>query len=213
MSMAISGRFADSPAGRVIRVIQVRGKVSIKDLAADLDVTASAVRMHLAQLRASGAIRAEKVREGVGRPYYVYSLTPEAHDMLYQEPGDLARILLEEVSETQGPDALQTILRRVGTRLADKYRDQIPEQELPERVRALAELLEQRGLVVEIQETGDGYLFREYGCPYRNAAVGNRAVCDMEQQVIARLLGSGVKLTECVLDGHRACEFSIVEGK
>ncbi len=212
-SMAVSGWFADSSAGRVLRAIQVRGKASIKDVAADLGVTASAVRLHLAQLSASGALHTEKVREGVGRPYYVYSLTPEAHDMLYRESGDLARMLLEEVSETQGPDALRAILRRVGTRLADKYRDQIPDQDLAERVRALAGLLEQRGLTVEIQETGEGYLFREYGCPYRNAAVGNREVCDMERQVIARLLGSGVKLTECVLDGHPACQFSIVEGK
>jgi hypothetical protein len=32
----------------------------------------------------------------------------------------------------------------------------------------------------------------------------------MEQQVMGRLLESGVELTQCVLDGHRGCRFTIV---
>lgn len=210
--MSLSGQFADTPAGRVLKAIQVRGKASIKDVAADLGVTASAVRLQLAQLQASGAIRTDKVREGVGRPYYVYSLTPQAYGLLYRETGDLARMLLEEVSETQGQDALRALLGGLGKRLADKYRDQVPGRDLPDRVRAWADLLDRRGLAVEIEETGEGYVLREYGCPYHNLAVENRAVCEMERQVVARLLGSGVKLTKCVLDGHRGCEFTIFDG-
>ena len=112
--MAYSWEFANTAAGKVLKAIQMRGKASIKEVAADLGVTTSAVRLHLAQLQASGAIRADKVREGVGRPYYAYSLTPEAHNLFYKDYGDLARLLLEEVTETQGPEALQAVLGRVG---------------------------------------------------------------------------------------------------
>jgi hypothetical protein len=31
----------------------------------------------------------------------------------------------------------------------------------------------------------------------------------MERQVMARLLESGVRLTHCVLDGYRGCQFAI----
>jgi DeoR family suf operon transcriptional repressor len=207
--MSLSWEFANTPAGRVLKAIQMRGKASIKDVAADLGVTTSAVRLHLAQLQASGAIRADKVREGVGRPHYAYSLTPKAHDLFYKDYGDLARMLLEEVTETQGPDALQAVLGRVGARLADKYRDQVPGQDLAQRVRAWADLLDQRGVAVQVERTGEGFVLREYGCPYQNVAVENRAVCEMERQVMASLLESGVKLTQCVLDGHRGCRFTI----
>jgi predicted ArsR family transcriptional regulator len=210
--MTYSWEFANTPAGKVLKAIQMRGKASIKDVAADLGVTTSAVRLHLAQLQASGAIRTEKVREGVGRPHYAYSLTPEAHNLFYKDYGDLARLLLEEVTETQGLEALQAVLGRVGDRLANKYRDQVPGQDLAERVQAWGELLDQRGVTVKIERTGDGFVLREYGCPYQNVAVESRAVCEMERQVMARLLESGVKLTHCVLDGHRGCEFAIVEG-
>ena len=200
--MTFSWEFANTPAGRVLKAIQMRGKASIKDVAADLGVTTSAVRMHLAQLQASGAIRADTVREGVGRPHFAYSLTSDAHNLFYKDYGDLARMLLEEVTETQGPDALQAVLGRVGDRLAD----------LNERVRAWAGLLDQRGVAVEIERTGEGFVLREYGCPYQNVAVESRAVCEMERQVMARLLESGVTLTQCVLDGYRGCQFTIVEG-
>jgi predicted ArsR family transcriptional regulator len=209
--MSYSWEFSNSPAGRVLKAIQLRGKASIKDVAADLGVTPSAIRLHLTQLQASGAIRASKVREGVGRPYYVYSVTPEAHNLFYKDYGDLARLLLEEVNEIQGAEALQGVLRRVGERLADIYQDQIRSHELAERVSSWAELLDQRGISVEVEQTKEGYVIREYGCPYQNVAVESRAICEMERQVMARLLESGVKLTQCVLDGHRRCQFTISE--
>ena len=208
--MTYGWEFSSTTAGRVLKAIQMRGKASIKDVAADLGVTASAVRLHLTQLAGRGAIQTEKVREGVGRPYYVYSVTSEGHNLFFNDYGDLARLLLEEVTETQGPDALQSVLRRVGDRLADLYRDQIWSQKLADRVNAWAELLDQRGVSVEVERTGEGYVLREYGCPYRSVATGNRALCEMERQVMARLLESGVRLTQCMLDGHRDCQFTIL---
>ncbi len=209
--MTYGWEFSNTPAGRVLKAIQVRGKASIKDVAADLGVTTSAVRLYLAQLEARGVIQTEQVREGVGRPHYIYSLTPDGYDFFAKDYGDLARLLLEEVAKTQGPDALRNVLSRVGDRMADLYRDRIAGHDLSERVRAWAELLDQRGVSVEIERTGDGYVVREYGCRYRNVAVENRAVCDMERQVMARLLESGVRLTQCVLDGSHGCQFAILQ--
>jgi predicted ArsR family transcriptional regulator len=136
-------------------------------------------------------------------------VTPEAHNLFHKDYGDLARLLLEEVQETQGSDALQGVLRRVGDRLAKAYQGQVWGQELSDRLVAWADLLDQRGIPVEIEKTDEGFVFREYGCPYHNVAMDNRAVCEMERQVMARLLESGVKLTQCVLDGHRRCQFTI----
>jgi predicted ArsR family transcriptional regulator len=189
----------------------MHGQASIKDVASDLGVTTSAVRLHLTQLQANGAIRAEKVREGVGRPHYVYSVTPQAHNLFHKDYGDLAKLLLEEVGETQGTEALQGVLRRVASRMAALYKDQVGGLALVDRVNAWAELLDQRGVTVEIEKTAEGFVLQEYGCPYQNVALENRAVCEMERQVMARLLESGVQLTECVLDGHRGCQFTIAQ--
>jgi DeoR family transcriptional regulator, suf operon transcriptional repressor len=211
--MTFSWDFANTPAGKVLKAIQIRGEATIKEVARDLGVTASAVRLHLTMLEAKGAIHADPVREGVGRPYYVYSATPEAHNLFYKDYGELARLLLQEVGATEGPEALQRVLRRVSERLAATYRDRVWGRDLADRVLSWAELLDQRGVVVQVEETGEGYILREYGCPYQNVAVENRAVCEMERQVMARLLESGIRLTQCILDGSHGCEFVVVDGE
>jgi DeoR family suf operon transcriptional repressor len=209
--MAYYQEFANTLAGEVLKAIQMRGQASIKELAADLGVTPSAVRQHLIQLQARDAILARKVREGVGRPYHVYSVTPQAHNLFPNDYGELAQLILEEVVSTQGGKALQRLLRRVSNRLAAKYQDQVWGQELADRLAAWAKLLDKRGVLVEIEKTKDGYVLREYGCPYQSVATKNRAVCELERQVMARLLESSIKLTQCILDGHRGCQFAISE--
>jgi predicted ArsR family transcriptional regulator len=211
--MTYSWEFSNTTAGKVLKAIQMRGQASTKDIAADLGVTTSAVRLHLTQLQASGAVHTDQVREGVGRPHYVYSVTPEAQDLFRKDYGQVAKLLLEEVSEIQGDDALQAVLRRVGDRLASMYRDQVAGRELADRVEAWAELLDLRGVSVKVERTEDGFVLQEYGCPFQNLAGDNRAVCEMEQHLMGRLLESSVELTHCVLDGHRGCRFTIVGDK
>jgi len=209
--MAYYREFANTPAGEVLKTIQMRGQASIKELATDMGVTRSAVRLHLLRLQARGAIRAKQVREGVGRPYHVYSVTPRAHNLFQNDYGELTQLLLEEIALTQGGEALQRLLRRISDRLVDKYRDHVWGQKLADRLTAWAELLDRKGVMVKIKKTGDGYVLQEYGCPYQSVATENRAVCEMERQVMARLLESGVKLTQCALDGHHGCQFTITE--
>jgi predicted ArsR family transcriptional regulator len=210
--MTVSWQFANTPAARVLKAVQLRGRASIKDVAGDLDVTPSAVRMHLAQLQASGAVQADKVREGVGRPHYVYSLTAEGHSLFRRDYGELAKLLLDEVTQARGSDSLQDVLRRLSARMAETYRDRVLGQDLAARLQAWAELLDERGVAAQIQPTEAGYVLREYGCPYHNVALENRAVCELERQVMTQLLESGVELSHCVLDGHHGCQFIITDG-
>jgi len=213
--MSNGWHFSNTPAARVLKAIQVRGKASIKDVAGDLGVTASAVRQHLAQLEASGAVESVKIREGVGRPYYLYSVTPEGHNMFHKDYGDLARLLLslllDEVGRNREAGAIHEVMRRVSGQLADLYRDSVSGESLAERLQSWADILDQRGVSVEIRQTEDGFELREYGCPYQAVAFENRAACELERRVMARLLAPTVELKNCVLDGYHGCQFRIVQ--
>ena len=209
--MVYPWEFANTTTGKVLKAIRVRGKARIKDVAADLGVTASAVRQHLAQLEAQGTVQAEKVYEGIGRPYYVYSVTAQANSLFHKDCGELTGLLLEEFVRTQGSEALQRVLQRVGDRLTLLYQRQIWGRELADRVQAWAELLEERGVFVEIEKSDSGYILKEYGCPYYDVAVGSRAVCEMELRVMSRLLETEVKLVQCTWDGCHYCQFLIVQ--
>lgn len=211
--MSNGWQFANTSAARVLKAIQVRGGASIKDVAGDLGVTASAVRQHLTQLEAGGAVRAEKIREGVGRPYYLYSVTPEGHNLFHQDYADLARLLLsallDEVGRNREAGAAEEVMCLLSGRLAELYGHAVSGESLAERVATWAAVMEQRGVAVEIEQTGDGFELREYGCPYQALAVQNRAACELERRVMARLLAPGVELKGCVLDGCHGCRFQI----
>jgi DeoR family suf operon transcriptional repressor len=211
--MIDSWDFANTAAGRVLRAIQLRGEARVNDVAVDLGISASAVRQHLGQLEASGAVRTGKVRDGVGRPYHVYSVTPRGHQLFHNDYGDLARFLLDEVGEVQEADVFLDVLRRVGQRLAETHRHEIEGDSLGERVEALSEWLERRGVPARVEKDGEAYELRSHGCPYHNVAMENHAVCEIERHVMARLLWADVQRVDCVLDSGPAeggsCRFTI----
>jgi DeoR family transcriptional regulator, suf operon transcriptional repressor len=200
-----------SPRTTILRVLQSRGSASIKDLEVALGVTATAVREQVAHLIAEDIIMARRVRGDVGRPFYVYSLTAKAQELFPKDYGELAHLLLQEILDVDGPDKLQQLLDRVGDRLAAQYAGQLRGQELEDKLRALADLLVQKGIGAAVRPAtvGDGFVLHANTCPYFAVVQDHREICGMEQQMLSRLLGADVVLGDCVLDGHAGCQFHV----
>ena len=98
---------------------------TVKDLAHELNLTTTGVRQHLAVLERDGLVSARAERGRVGRPAFMYRLTDKG-EALYPKSYDLlANLLIEEVRQVAGADALQCILRRVSDRMAQQTRDRV----------------------------------------------------------------------------------------
>ena len=57
---------------------------------------------------------------------------------------------------------------------------------------------------------GDGGMMpvlKQHSCPYYELAETDRAVCAMERKMFEKVLGRGLRLSQCRLDGHRSCDF------
>jgi predicted ArsR family transcriptional regulator len=201
-----------TPRATVLRFLQVRGSASIKDLELALGVTATAVREQVSQLMSEGVIDARRVRGEVGRPFYIYSLTSKAQELFPKDYGELARMLMEEIIALDGPDKMRLLLDRIGARLADQYAGHLRGQELEEKLRALADLLVDKGVGAEVRPalSGEGFVLHASTCPYYAVVQDHREICGMEQQMLSRLLNADVTLGDCVLDGHVGCQFHVV---
>src|SRR6266516_4015962 len=106
---------------QILDHLHAHGKATVRELARLLDLTATGVRQHLTVLERDGLVEAQEERGRVGRPAHVYRLS-ERGEALYPHKYDLlANLLLEEVRAMAGADALQRLLRRVSTRLAEQY--------------------------------------------------------------------------------------------
>ncbi len=198
-----------SPRVALLRLLQKRGEASIKDLELALGVTATAVREQLSHLVAEGVVDAVRVRGDVGRPFYVYHLTDKAHDLFPKAYGVLARLLLEETLALHGPAAYALLLERVGARLAAGYAGALAGREMEDRLYGLATLLVEQGFESEVTRSADGFVLHASTCPYFAVVKDHREICEMEQQMLGRLLGADVQLGPCMLDGHAACQFHV----
>jgi predicted ArsR family transcriptional regulator len=199
----------DSPAGQVLTVLQRRGKATVKDLEAALGVTATAVRQQTTNLIAEGYVQQESERNGRGRPRHVYSLTATGRTLFPHHYDEFTNGLLREILISEGPHKVRDLLRRMGRRLAAQYEGELTGLTTVERTARLTELLNAKGILAEMRLQPDGILFHEFTCPYYELAREHRAICDMEEGMIAQVIRQPVELVACTLDGSLGCQFRI----
>lgn len=198
-----------TPAGEVLEVLLRRGPMTVKELQEALQLSGTAVRLHLSRLQAAGLVVVSEERRGVGRPVKVYSLTEKARTALGAHSETLALTLLEELWRMEGPEKVRLLLQRVSDRLAGDYQGVVRSANPHRRVRELVQALVQRGIVADVAEEDGVLVIREYTCPYHDLAQDYRAICEMEQAMLSRVLGVPVELNECMIDGHRGCAFLV----
>jgi DeoR family suf operon transcriptional repressor len=198
-----------SPAGEVMAVMQRQGPVTVKDLESAMGVTATAVRQQVAVLLAEGFVEQRAESTGRGRPKHVYSLTPKGRALFPHHYDEFTTSLLREILLTEGPQKVEALLSRMGARLADGYSRQIAVEAPTERVKALTELLNAKGILAEVHFRDGEIFFQEYTCPYYELAREYRAICEMEEGMISQVIKGQAELVACSLDGHHGCHFRI----
>src|SRR5438067_8344870 len=111
----IAGR---STRMEVLELLRRKGHASAETIASDLGVTPNAVRQHLTNLERDGFVVSHPERRRRGRPSLLFSLTERADSVFPKRYGQLASMVLQEVQEMGGPDALDEVFARMATRHA-----------------------------------------------------------------------------------------------
>jgi DeoR family suf operon transcriptional repressor len=198
-----------SPAGQILKLLQQRGTLSIKDIEAALGVTATAVRQQLTSLRAEDLVVSKTVREKRGRPHAVYGLTDKGQSLFAQGYENLALVMLEEMLELAEPALAKQLLHRVSARLGQHYAQEMRGAEVADRLQEFVDRLQEHGIISQVDEEDDVFMLTEYGCPYYGVARQHREICDMEIEAMEQALGAEVTLCQSQLDGHHGCQFQV----
>jgi predicted ArsR family transcriptional regulator len=123
---------------------------------------------------------------------------------------DLALTLLQEVFMLEGQERATVLLDRVGTRLARKYASTVRSSMLRERVNELAGTLNGNGVLTDaLIQDENTIVLRTYNCPFHELAHEHREICEMDTNMMRKVLGSEVSLSSCMLDGHAGCTFVV----
>lgn len=194
----------------LLDLIRRRGPITVAEMTAALGVTPTAIRNRLTRLVGSGLIERRAEHGGRGRPRHTYQASAEAHKRLGQNYADLAVVLWDELMQNVEDRKLRRLLfSRITDRLAELYRSQMTNQDWQERLVQLGTMLHDRGVETEVTQ-GDGSampVLRQHSCPYFELAEDDRTICAMERKMFEKIVGRGLRLSHCRLDGHRSCDF------
>ena len=106
----------------LVDLLRKHETMTVTDLAAALEVTATAVRQRLTRLMAQGFVERSSTKAGRGRPSHYYALTGKGRRKAGSNFGDLAVALWKEIVAIQDPSVRRVLIQRVSERLADSLR-------------------------------------------------------------------------------------------
>lgn len=200
----------------ILLLLKEQGPRDSETLAAQLGISAMAVRQHLYVLRTEGLVTYQQEQRAIGRPAKMWCLTPEAGSKFPDAHAGLSVNLLSAVEETFGEDGVKRIISRCAEHQIETYRSRIPARDsLPNRLQALVTLRNEEGFMAELQRQPDGsFLLIQNHCPISAAAKECRKLCDSEMEVLRAILGEGVAIdrSEHIGTGARRCVYHIRTG-
>ncbi|MFO1066523.1 MAG: MarR family transcriptional regulator [Pirellulales bacterium] len=194
----------------VLDLLRRSGGLTVQELIDRLEVTATAVRQRLDRLVQVELIERRKVVAGRGRPQFRYFLTSLGMRYASASYAGLALALWQEVTELPNPMLRQRILRKVARRMGNELRSRVPQSgSLEERISAVAGALAQQKVPTAVDGDHGLPVLQVHACPYPELSQheGQRALCELEQEMISEAVGEPMELECCRLDGHGICQF------
>ena len=202
----IAGR---STRMEVLELLRRKGRSSAETIANDLGVTPNAVRQHLTNLEREGLVVSQPERNGRGRPSLLFVLTERADAVFPKRYGQLATMVLQEVQEMGGPDALDELFARVAARHANAIERDLIGLDFDEKLRRVVAWIGRAGTLVEQTEGPDGVHVTIHNCPFRNTALKFPQVCSITPQLISRLTEAAISQSDSIHRHDPYCSFVV----
>ena len=192
----------------MIALLRKAPSMTVCDLTGAMGVTATAVRQRLNRLMALGLIERSHTAEGRGRPSHQYVLTDKGRRSNANNLGDLAVVLWEEVQNSPDPETRHRVISGAVERLAEKYQSETKGETVEDRMQSIVELFAQRQIPISFETTEGGLpVIKVAGCPYPTLAKDNRDICNMEKELLTRIIGQPVDRCQCQRDGDECCSY------
>jgi predicted ArsR family transcriptional regulator len=202
----IAGR---STRMEVLELLRRKGRSSAESIANDLGVTTNAVRQHLTNLERDGLVGSQPERSGRGRPALLFTLTERADAVFPKRYGQLATMVLQEVQEMGGPEALDEVFERVAARHAAAIERDLEGLAFDDKMRKVVAWIGRAGTLAEQSEAPEGIKVTIHNCPFRNTALKFPQVCTITPQLISRLTGAAVSQSDSIHRHDPYCSFVV----
>jgi predicted ArsR family transcriptional regulator len=199
-----------STRDEILYLMKTKGQLSVSDLAIELGITEMAVRRHLNTLERDQYIQATLIRQAMGRPSNMYTLTEKGHDLFPKNYSDIALDFLQDIESLEGSEKIDELFERREERLYQKLRERMQGLTFLEKIKVLESIQNEKGYMVKWEKVGDRIVFREFNCPISDVAKTYNKACECELSLFQRLLGTEqIERPECLAKGGNHCVYVI----
>ncbi len=186
--------------------------MTAEKLARVVGLSSTTIRRHLDILQRDLLVSFDQVREGSGRPEYLYFLTEYGHESGYRDYKSFLVDLISgisglsstDMSAKNGRELLSFLIARIADEVSWPYL-QPSRSTTDARVAKLERALSDRGFAPEITREGDQLEIRLCNCPLRSAALCQEAVCLFDRTLIGAILQVDPVRESSIHDGHTTC--------
>ncbi|HAX24343.1 MAG TPA: transcriptional regulator [Thermomicrobiales bacterium] len=197
----------------ILNVLKRSDGLTADQLAGQLGITSMAVRKHIAALESEELIDSSISRRPIGRPARVYRLSKQSDSLFPRRYDTMAVDLLIDLAAMDGPGKLDLLFNRRADRTFEYLEQRLSSaRTLGERVKALAEGMDDLGYLADWKQVGPGtYLVNQYNCAIQRVASAFPQVCYYELETYRRLLDADVQRSCHLASGDHLCCYVVTE--
>ncbi len=192
----------------VVNLLKRSTGLTVRDLAARLDMSYMGVKQHCLDLEKDGYVDTFRRHRGVGRPELLYRLTSKAHDLFPKEDNALAISLLEKARKLFGAGAAEKMLFLHFQEKSQTYAAKLKGETPVERAKWLARFRDREGHMAELCEQPSLRIVERHH-PMHSLMEAYPEIASMEREMFQRLLGAPVRRDVSGQGGVYECVFLI----
>jgi|SRR5690625_4638473 len=198
---------------KILHILKKDSEIAIKDLMDYFSISEVAIRRHLNDLIRQGFVKERVVKQDIGRPYHLYSLTGKGHETFPNQYEQLPLELLKDLESLQGKKAVSELLLKRKKREEEEFSSQLQGEDFDKKVKKIVELQEEKGYMMEVEKVPDGgYEIKNFNCPIYNLASNYVQICTNEKDLYATLFPeSKVIAHSCMTKGEKYCRWVITK--
>lgn len=199
----------------LLNLLENKDGLCIDSLADKLSISRNAVQQHFRILEKEGYIKKHCQQKTNGRPLTLYILTDAGIDCFPKQYQGFSSVLMQELRNEMGTEALEKYLAKLGTNLAKNYSVHFFNKTKVEQTAVMVEIMQSLGFYAKQVDNPESQTpdIHAYNCIYHEVAQQFQEICSFDTAFIAELLtsknGKEIKLHSCMAKGDGACCFAI----
>lgn len=192
-------------------LLNAKAGLSVDEIGQHLDISRTAVNQHLAALEKQQLIQEADLNVNTGgRPARIYVLTPQGLNHFPKQYAWFCNLLLSELAMEMGTEAMETLMWKMGVKLAKSLASQFSDKDPKQKLMTLVELMQDLGYQAELDDQDGQPNIKASNCVYHDLARQHPALCLFDKALIGTLLGTPVIQTACMVKDDCVCAFRLM---